>query len=126
MDEAVLRAILEGGALSGQMDPEIEKMTAMIEELRARGQAPEGRQAGRAYVAANPLEHLGALAHRGLGMKKYDELSELKGQQAGIRAGQNWRVLEALMKQQGQPPMAPPQPPSPVDPMSQFRIGMNT
>jgi hypothetical protein len=69
-EAAELAALL--GTYGDQMElSNLEKQMAAAEALRMA--APEGRNAGRVYVAANPLEHLG----KGIGdyklMKKRQE-----------------------------------------------------
>jgi hypothetical protein len=69
-EAAELAALL--GTYGDQMElSNLEKQMAAAEALRMG--TPEGRQAGRVYVAANPLEHLG----KGIGdyklMKKRKE-----------------------------------------------------
>jgi len=55
-EAAQMAALL--GTYGDQMElTELEKQMAQAEALRMG--TPEGRQAGRVYVAANPLEHLG-------------------------------------------------------------------
>jgi hypothetical protein len=46
---------------------------------------PEGRDAGRVYVAANPLEHLGAGIQRYRGMK---DVKDLREKQQGVLGDQ--------------------------------------
>ena len=70
-EQAQIAALL--GTFGDQMELDtLEKQMAQAEALRQA--APEGRQAGRVYVAANPLEHLG----KGIGdyklMKKRQEI----------------------------------------------------
>lgn len=63
LDPRVLEAML--GTYGDQL--EMSAQEKQLEQAQAlRGMAtPEGRQAGRVYVAANPLEHLGT------GIQKY-------------------------------------------------------
>jgi hypothetical protein len=56
LDPRLLEAML--GTYGDQMEVSaLEKQMEQAEALRMA--TPEGRQAGRVYVAANPLEHLG-------------------------------------------------------------------
>jgi len=59
----------------------MEKQLAQAEALRDAA-APEGRTAGRVYVAANPLEHLGKGIQQYKGAKR---AKALEGDMAGIR-----------------------------------------
>ena len=52
-----MQQILSGSTYNEEMDM-LAKKRATAEALRYQ-EGPEGRQAGRVYVAANPLEHIG-------------------------------------------------------------------
>jgi hypothetical protein len=98
-----------------------------IRERMARAEAirfqdgPEGRQAGRIYTAANPLEHLGQ------GIQKYRagrQMQQLQAQQqqelanqASTRQGMMGRILR------GAPP--PAQPAQPAQPMGGPQMSPN-
>jgi hypothetical protein len=76
-----MQQILAGSTYGDEMDM-LGKQRATAEALRYQD-SPEGRQAGRVYVAANPLEHLGRgiqqyKAQKQLGEydKKFGELTE--------------------------------------------------
>lgn len=76
LDPAVLEAML--GTYGDQL--ELGAMDEQMAQAEALRQAtPEGRQAGRVYTAANPLEHLG----KGIGdyklMKKRQEYEKGSG-----------------------------------------------
>ena len=56
---------------------ELDALEKQAERVRAlRRESPEGREAGRVYVAANPLEHIGAAWQNYNVMKKERELEE--------------------------------------------------
>ena len=70
---------------AGQRDVADEQL-ATAQALRNTS-GPEGRQAGRVFVAANPLEHIGAAYKQRQGAQQYDEalarkkeLSEMYGE----------------------------------------------
>jgi len=88
MDENQLKAML-ANLSDEELDEYLSLMTqdyegenAMMDEQMATADAlretatPEGRQAGGMYHAANPLEHLGAVAGRGLGEYKARDANE--------------------------------------------------
>lgn len=85
LDPAVLEAML--GTYGDQMEVSaLEKQMAAAEALRQA--TPEGRQAGRVYVAANPLEHLG----KGIGdykLMKQRKANEAAQAEARKRIGEN-------------------------------------
>lgn len=57
----------------------LSSQEAMAGELRGNIQMPEGRQAGRMYVASNPLEGLGAYAqHRKANNMQQEAIDEKK------------------------------------------------
>jgi hypothetical protein len=62
-NNALLEYLLEQGMdLPEQM--KVSKQSQIADMLRAKGmQSPQGRQAGRVYVAPNPLEVLGQLGY---------------------------------------------------------------
>lgn len=134
MDEeelSLLQAILQGGAQSGQLDPQLENMKAQADYLHGQGKSPGMRDAGVFKVAANPLEFLSAGVNNYLGNQKQHDMMGVQQQQAGIRAQQNDRVLDALMRmkqnQQAQQPQMPGMPEMQnSDPYAQFRQGMGT
>lgn len=121
-DPQMLQAILQGGADSGQMDPEADQLTAMIGQLRnKKGQGI--MDAGRYKVAPGwGSVIVGGMQGAQQGGAEKD-LMGIRQKQAGIRADQNQRILEALqqmemMRQQ------PQQPPAMADPYQQFRMPM--
>jgi hypothetical protein len=85
LDPAVLEAML--GTYGDQMEVSaLEKQMAAAEALRQA--TPEGRQAGRVYVAANPLEHLG----KGIGdykLMKQRKANDAAQAEARKRIGEN-------------------------------------
>ena len=85
LDPAVLEAML--GTYGDQMEVgALEKQMAQAEALRM--DTPEGRQAGRTYVAANPLEHLG----KGIGdykLMKQRKASDAAQAEIRKRIGEN-------------------------------------
>jgi hypothetical protein len=85
LDPAVLEAML--GTYGDQLEiGALEKQMAAAEALRQG--TPEGRQAGRVYVAANPLEHLG----KGIGdykLMKQRKANDAAQAEARKRIGEN-------------------------------------
>ena len=70
MSEEAMQDLMGLGVLGDDMTENARQM-ALAEGIRNMAQ-PEGRQAGRAYVAASPLEHLAT------GLQKYQANKELK------------------------------------------------
>lgn len=68
MDEAMLDYLLEMGALSPEQE-QLARQRSMVDQLRATPQ-PGMRNAGRAVVAANPLEHIAGVVGQGLASYK--------------------------------------------------------
>lgn len=126
---SLLQAILQGGAQSGQLDPQLEEMRQQADYLHGQGKTPGMRQSGVFNVAANPLEFLSAGLNNAMGNQKQHDMMGVQQQQATIRAQQNDRVMEALMRmKQNQMQQQPQMPSMPnaqdSDPYSQFRMGM--
>jgi len=70
------------GTYGDQMElSALEKQQAQAEALRDM-KSPEGRDTGRVYVAANPLEHIGSGLQRFAGMRDAKAAAEAA---AGIR-----------------------------------------
>ena len=84
-EAAQIAALL--GTYGDQMElSNLEKQMAAAEALRMG--TPEGRQAGRTYVAANPLEHLG----KGIGdykLMKQRKANDAAQAEARKRIGEN-------------------------------------
>jgi hypothetical protein len=100
IDPEVIRAILQGGAESGQLDPEIEQLKELIAQLREQGSPAQGRTVRNGiYVADSPLKHLAGAGANILGGMKGREMMGMQKQQAGIRSQQNSSVLDALLRQ---------------------------
>ncbi|HEY3473894.1 MAG TPA: hypothetical protein VGK56_04745 [Anaerolineales bacterium] len=121
-DPQMLSAILQGGAQSGQMDPEADQLTALIGQLR-NSKHQGVMDSGRYKVApgwGSVLVGAAKGAQQG-GAEK--DLMGIRQKQAGIRSDQNQRILEALqqmemMRQQ------PQQPPAMNDPYQSLRMPM--
>jgi hypothetical protein len=81
IDPAVLEAML--GTYGDQLElGGLEEQMARAEALRGTA-TPEGRDSGRVYTAANPLEHLGT------GIQRYragKRMQDLEGKQGEVRA----------------------------------------
>jgi hypothetical protein len=97
-DDLLLDYMMEMGMLAPE-EERIARQRGLVDQLRARP-TPEGRQAGRVYVAANPLEHLAGVAGQGLASwkeNKADAASEvLQGKKVkGIADIRNRRSLGA-------------------------------
>lgn len=67
-DDLMLEYLLEMGALSPEQE-EIARQRSMVDQLRSAPQ-PGMRNAGRAVVAANPLEHIAGVVGQGLASYK--------------------------------------------------------
>lgn len=76
----VLAELLALGGIEGQLG-DLAGQEQLAQMLRYR-QGPEGRQAGRVYTAANPLEHL---AHGIQGYRAGQELKQIPGQREDLR-----------------------------------------
>jgi hypothetical protein len=72
-----LQALLLEGSAYGEEMSDLEKQQMMADALRMEA-SPEGRSAGRVYVAANPLEHIGAGIKQYQGKKQSEELAKTK------------------------------------------------
>jgi len=77
MSEEDLQKMVELGIIDEQMAENARQM-AVQEGLRYQA-APEGRQAGRVYVAANPLEHIGKGLEQYNAQRKMKELEAERG-----------------------------------------------
>lgn len=81
------------------------------------GQAPQGRDLGYTYVAANPLEHVASAYEKYDAGKKIDELrgkqTELMDKQTAARK----MFLEAMMLRGSQPQQGGPPNLGPMNPM---------
>jgi hypothetical protein len=98
-----LQAILSGGASEDSSNDALVQMM-MLQKLRGQQPALEGRQAGRVYVANNPLEHLGSFMKNRQMDKKQSAMEEALG---NSRA-QGQRHVDALGKAAMGPPAGPP------------------
>jgi hypothetical protein len=99
MSEEELQQLISLGVIDEQMAENARQM-ALQEGLRYQS-APEGRQAGRVYVAANPLEHIGK------GLEQYNaqkRMKELEAQRGGLQEQQTsgrgtyWDLLRGKRK----------------------------
>lgn len=91
--EAALKQLVEMGVLGDEMGIENDQLK-MAEALRSTP-TPEGRQAGRVFTAANPLEHLAAGVQRYRGGKALEEGREA---QQGILGKQQEGRLDFLKR----------------------------
>lgn len=99
MTEEDLQKLVELGVIDEQMAENARQM-AMQEGLRYQA-APEGREAGRTYVAANPLEHAGKL------LEQYNAQKEIEGlkKERGVLEGKQtqgrqsyWDILRGMKR----------------------------
>jgi hypothetical protein len=99
LSEEDLQKLISLGMIDENMAENARQM-AMQEGLRY-GAAPEGRDSGRVYTAANPLEHVGSL------LQKYNANKEMKNlkTERGVMQGQQtagkgmfWDLLRGKRK----------------------------
>lgn len=99
MTEEDLQQLVQLGVIDEQMAENARQM--MLQEKLRYQAMPEGRQAGRTYVAANPLEHLST------GVEKYQaaqKIRDLEAQRAGMEGQQTagratyWDLLRGRRK----------------------------
>jgi hypothetical protein len=89
-----LQKLVDLGVIDDNMLENARQMK-LAEQLRYQA-APEGRQAGRTYVAASPLEHIGAGMEKYAAMKRMKELETARagmGQQQTAGRSTYWDVL---------------------------------
>lgn len=99
MSEEEIQQLIDLGAIDENMAENARQM-AVQEGLRYQS-APEGRQAGRVYVAANPLEHIGKGLEQYNAMKKMKELETQRGTMQGQQTagrGTYWDLLRGKRK----------------------------
>lgn len=99
MTEEDLQKLVELGVIDEQM-AENQRQMRLAEELRFQ-KGPEGRQAGRTYVAANPLEHLGTGIQQWQAQKRMGELEKQRGemgQQQTEGRKSYWDVLRGMRR----------------------------
>lgn len=99
MSEEDLQRLVELGVIDEQMAENARQM-ALQEELRYRGM-PEGRDSGRVYTAANPLEFAGELLSQYNAQKKIKGLEKERGvlqdkQTAGRQS--YWDILRGMRR----------------------------
>lgn len=99
MSEEQIQQLVSLGVIDEQMAENARQM-AVQEGLRYQ-KSPEGRDSGRVYTAANPLEHIGAGLQQYNAMKKMKELEAQRGtmqsQQTAGR-GTYWDLLRGKKK----------------------------
>jgi len=99
MTEEDLQKLVELGVINEQM-AENARQKALQEQLRYQAQ-PEGRDSGRVYTAASPLEHMGTLLEKYNANKKIKELDTergvLEGQQTAGRQTY-WDILRGMRR----------------------------
>ena len=110
MDELspeVLKQLMELGVLGGESDILTEEMLAATALRDAPG--AQGRQAGRVFVAANPLEHLSSALRQYRGGKQVGDVRERQrgvlDRQAAGREAYGKALLDLLRR--GQPGTGP-------------------
>ena len=99
LSEEELQQLVSLGVIDDNMAENARQMK-MQEELRY-GAGPEGRDSGRVYTAANPLEHMGKLLQQYNAQKKMDELGQQRtamGQQQTAGRGTYWDLLRGKKK----------------------------
>lgn len=100
LSEEDLQELVSLGVIDENMAENARQM-ALAEKLRYGTPGPEGRQAGRVYVAANPLEHLGRGMEQWNAQKKMGELEKQRGTMQGqqTQGRQNYWDLIRGMRQ---------------------------
>lgn len=99
MTEEDLQKLVSLGVIDEQMAENARQM-AVQEGLRNQA-APEGRQAGRTYVAANPMEHAGKLLEQYNAQKKMEALEKergVMGQQQTEGRKSYWDILRGMRR----------------------------
>lgn len=100
MTEEDLQKLVELGVINEDMAENARQMQ-MAEKLRYDTAGPEGRQAGRVYVAANPLEHIGRGMEQWNAQKRMGELDKerevMQGQQTAGRQTY-WDILRGMKR----------------------------
>lgn len=77
------------GTYGDQMElSALDEQMAKADALRSLEGGPEGRQAGRVYVASNPLEHVGKAMQQWEGRKRAKDI-EPKRKETRTRIGEN-------------------------------------
>lgn len=79
MSPEELQQLMELGVIPSKMDALKDQM-GLAEALRY-GEGPQGRDSGRVYTAANPLEHL---VHAANGIKAGKDLEDLRTKQNSL------------------------------------------
>jgi hypothetical protein len=109
-----LQMLMELGIIPEQLD-EMQMQMKQAMALRDRG-GPEGRSAGRTYVAANPMEHIGEFMQKRNAKKELEALKAqteaLRQQQAtsrGMYANQLFRPGQPMQSQMPAGPQTPMQ-----------------
>lgn len=99
MSEEELQQLVALGVIDENMAENARQM-ALQEGLRY-GDMPEGRDSGRVYTAANPLEHVGKLMQQYNAQKKMDQLGKERvdmGKQQTAGRGTYWDLLRGKKK----------------------------
>jgi hypothetical protein len=93
--EQLYQALLQNMMYDEEMS-DLERQLAKADALRSLEGGPEGRQAGRVYVAANPLEFLGKGIQQYQGRKQAQSLEpRMQGAREGYKSNIE-KVLGAL------------------------------
>jgi len=95
---------LMAGALTEEELAAVDKKLAQAEALRNQMlTSPEGRSAGRVYVAANPLEHIGRLIQGYQGMKQSKALDAQRGSILDEERKRQREYADAVLYPKGRP-----------------------
>jgi hypothetical protein len=100
MSEEELQKLVELGVIDDNMAENARQMR-LAEELRYATPTPEGRQAGRVYVASNPLEHIGKGMQQWNAQKRMDELEKERagmGQQQTAGRQSYWDIIRGMRR----------------------------
>jgi small-conductance mechanosensitive channel len=92
---------MEMGVIPQQQD-ELASQMKQAQALRSR-QAPQGREVGNVYVAANPLEHLASGIERYKAGKQVKELQAQSADLMGKQTKGRRAFLEALVTKRTPP-----------------------
>lgn len=103
ISEEELKMLMELGVIPEEQALLQDQMNEAL-QLRSRA-GPEGREAGRVYTAANPLEHIGEFMQKRNAGK---ELEGLRTQQGGLLDKQAEQRAKFYQMLRGQRPGATP------------------
>lgn len=101
MSEDELQKLVQLGVIDENM-AENQRQMKLAEQLRYQA-APEGRQAGRVYVAANPLEHIGKGLEQYQAIQRQKELDKQRAEMQGKQTAGRQTYWDLLRGQRQKP-----------------------